>query len=324
MKAVICIRYGPPEVLRLAEVEKPIPQDREVLIKVHATTVTMGDCELRRFDFPAWVRPLARLGFGVRGPRTKVLGQELAGVIESVGKEVERFREGDEVFAATDFRLGAYAEYSCLPENGAIAVRPSNMSYEEAAAVPVGGLTALHFLRKARIQEGQEVLINGAGGTVGTFAVQLAKSMGASVVAVDSGEKLDLLRSLGADGVIDHTRKDFTRSGKAYDVIFDVVGKSPFPESLRSLKEGGYYLQANPGLSHLARGRLVPSGGGRKVVTSGGENRPEELEALRDLIEAGQVRTIIDRRFALEEIVEAHRYVESGRKQGNVIITVVP
>lgn len=324
MRAIICMRYGPPEVLQPAEVEDPVPKDNEVLIRVHATTVTMGDCELRRFDFPAWMRPLARIGFGVRGPRRQILGQELSGTVVSAGKNVSRFREGDEVFAATGFRLGAYAEYACLPGNGAIANKPSNMSFEEAAAVPVGGLTALHFLKKAHIQEGQEVLINGAGGTIGTFAVQIAKSLGASVVAVDRGEKLDMLRSLGADGVIDHTSKDFTRSGKSYDVIFDVVGKSPFPGSLSSLKENGYYLQANPGLSHLTRGRLTSLKGGRKVVTSAGEDRPEDLEALRDLIEAGQVRSVIDRRYPLEQMVEAHRYVESGRKQGNVVITVMP
>jgi NADPH:quinone reductase-like Zn-dependent oxidoreductase len=322
MRAIVCTRYGPPEVLRLAEVEKPVPRDNEVLIRVRAATAMMGDCEMRGFDFPLWMRPLARIGFGIRGPRKKILGQELSGDIESVGKDVRRFREGDAVFAATGFRLGAYAEYACLPGKGAIALKPSNMSYQEAAAVPVGGLTALHYLREARIRPGQRVLINGAGGTIGTFAVQLARSFGAEVVAVDSAKKLDMLRSLGAEKVIDYAKEDFAKSDETYDVIFDVVGKSRFSDSMSSLKENGCYLLANPGLSQMVRGRLTSRRGGKKVVTRAGEQTAGNLDVLRGLIEAGKVRSVIDRTYPLERTAEAHRYVEEGHKLGNVVITI--
>ena len=238
MRAMVCIRYGPPEVLRLKEVERPTPKDDEVLVRVDATTVTAGDCEIRKFKMPALLWLPARVGFGFRGPRKKILGQELAGEIESVGEDVKLFKKGDQVFALTGFRLGAYAEYDCLPEKGLIATKPANITYEEAATVPLGGLHASHFLRRARIKSGQRVLINGAGGSIGTLAVQLAKSFGAEVTAVDSAGKLEMLRSIGADRVVDYSKEDFTRSGESYDVIFDVVGKSSFSGSMRSLKEG--------------------------------------------------------------------------------------
>src|SRR5216684_8971161 len=237
MKAIICTKYGPPDVLQLKEVEKPTPKSNEVLVRVHAATVTKGDCELRSLKLPLLWKLLVRIGFGFRAPRRKILGQELAGEIESVGNAVTLFKKGDHVFANTGLRLGAYAEYDCLPEKGLIATKPANMTYEEAAAVPVGGLHSLHFLRKANIQSGQKVLINGAAGSIGTVAVQLAKYYGAEVTGVDSTEKLGVLRYLNADQVIDYTKEDFTRSGEKYDVIFDTIGKSPYSRSIKSLNE---------------------------------------------------------------------------------------
>jgi len=320
MRAVVCRRYGPPEVLQLEEVEAPVPKDDEVLVRVRATTVTAGDCEIRKFKMPVLLWLPARIGFGFRGPRNKILGQELAGEIESVGKDVKLFKKGDQVLALTGFRLGAYAEYDCLPEKGLITTKPANMTYEEAATVPLGGLHASHFLRKAHIQSGQRVLINGAGGSIGILAVQLAKTFGAEVTAVDSAGKLDMLRSIGADRVIDYSREDFTRGGESYDVIFDVVGKSSFSGSLRSLKERGFYLLGNPGLSQLAR-RYWTSTGSKKVI-SGMKYVVDDLVFLKGLIEAGRVRTVIDRSYPLEEIAEAHGYVDTGQKAGNVVITV--
>ena len=322
MKAAVCTRYGPPEVLQLRELEKPTPKDDEVLVRVHAATVTAGDCELRSLKLPLSWQLIARIGFGFRGPRKKILGQELAGEIESVGKAVRLFKKGDQVFAFTGLRLGAWAEYNCLPENGWMAIKPANMTYEEAAAVPAGGLHALHCLRKGNIESGQKVLIYGAGGTVGTVAVQLAKSFGAEVTGVDSTRKLDMLRSIGADKVIDYSKEDFTKSGETYDVIFDVVGKSSFSGCMRSLKEKGFYLLGNPGLSQLVRRPLTSMRSSKKVMGGTVSYRSEDLIFLKELIEAGKLRSAIDRRYPLEEIAEAHRYVDTGQKKGNVVITV--
>ena len=255
MRAIVWTRYGPPDVLQLQEVDKPTPKDNEVLIRIHATTVSAGDCETRSLEFPLLLGIGMRMYVGIRKPtRIRVIGQELAGEIESVGKDVRLFKTGDQVCAALGFGMGAYAEYRCLPESptemeGVLAFKPANVTYEEAAVVPVGGLNALHFLRLAHIQPGQSVLINGAGGSIGTVAVQLAKHYGAEVSAVDSTGKLDMLRSIGADHVFDYTQEDFTRSGQIYDVIFDVVGKASFSGCLRSLKRGGVYLIAYPRIS---------------------------------------------------------------------------
>jgi len=329
VKAIVWTAYGPPDVLQLQEVTKPIPKDNEVLIRVHATTVTAGDCELRNLEFPV-MSFLMRLYIGlIRPTRIIILGQELAGEIEAVGKAVTRFQEGDQVFGATGFHMGAYAEYICLPAEpkeggmaGMLAGKPASMTYDEAAAIPVGGLEALHFLRAANIQRGEHVLINGSGGSIGTAAIQLAKHFGAEVTGVDSMKKLDMLRSAGADHVIDYTQEDFTKNGQTYDVIFDVVGKSSFSRCEKSLKEEGRYLTANPGWSQMMRGQRASKKRGKRVVSGTASRRGEDLAFLKELIEAGRLRTVIDRRYPLEQVAEAHRYVETGQKAGNVVITV--
>jgi NADPH:quinone reductase-like Zn-dependent oxidoreductase len=327
MKAIVWTEYGPPDVLRLREVEKPAPKDNEVLIRIYATTVTAGDCEQRSLKLPFWhALPMrAYVGFN-RPTRITILGMELAGEIESVGKEVTRFEKGDQVFAATGFiGMGACAEYICLPEEpdeGALAIKPSNMTYEEAASVPVGGHEALCFLRQGNIQSGQKVLINGAGGTIGPFAIQLAKYFEAEVTGVDSTAKLDMLRSIGADQVVDYTQEDFTKNGETYDFILDVVGKSSFSESIRSLKQNGSYLIAEPGLSQVVRGRWTSMTSSKKVIFGAARPKTEDLVFLKELIEAGKVKSVIDRRYPLEQTAEAHRYVEKGHKKGNVVITV--
>jgi NADPH:quinone reductase-like Zn-dependent oxidoreductase len=326
MRAVVWTGYGPPEVLQLQEVEKPTPKDDEVLIRIHATTVTAGDCEMRRLELRLMLGPLVRVINGLRKPaRITILGQELAGEVESVGGAVRQFKVGDQVFGQTGFGMGAYAEYVCLSEGsgeGALALKPTNMTYEEAACVPTGGLEALHFLSRGDVQRGEKLLINGAGGSIGTVAVQLAKHLGAEVTAVDSTAKLDMLRSIGADRVIDYIREDFTKSGERYDVIFDVVGKSSFSGSIRSLKENGRYLLANPRVSAMIRGRWTSMTSSKRVITETSSPKSEDLVQLKELIEAGRIRSVIDRRYPLEQTAEAHRYVEAGGKKGNVVITV--
>jgi NADPH:quinone reductase-like Zn-dependent oxidoreductase len=325
VKAVVCTRYGPPEVLQLKEVETPKPGDNEVLVKIHATTVNAGDCEIRAFKIPLWIWLPMRLFLGLRKPRRPILGQELAGEIEAVGTDVKSFEQGDKVIASTGIRMGAYAEYICMaeePEDGLLAVKPANMTYEEAAAVPTWGLNALHFLKKANIQPGQNVLINGACGSIGTYAVQLAKHFGAEVTGVDSSEKLDVLRSIGADKVIDYTREDFTKNGQSYDVIFDVVGKSSFSRSIRSLKKEGFYLCANPRFSHMVRGLWTSTISSKRVVSGTARLDSEDLMFLKELIEEGKLKSVIDRSYSLNKIPDAHRYVETGHKKGHVVITV--
>ena len=326
MKAIVWTKYGPPDGLELREVEKPAPKDNEVLVRVHASTVTAGDIQLRGLKLPILLWLPARLFLGLMRPtRIKVLGQELAGQIVEVGKDVTRFGKGDQIFAWAGFRLGAYAEYICLREKGVLAIKPSNITYEEAATLPVGGLEAVHLMRRGNIQAGQNVLVYGAGGSIGTFAIQLAKYFGADVTGVDSTEKLDMLRSIGADHVIDYRREDFTKSGKTYDVIFDVIGKSSFSRSVKALTQNGRYLLGNPRLSHMVRGRWTPWRTGKKVIfgaARAASEIAEDLNFLKELLEAGKIRPVIDRCYPLEQTAEAHRYVETGRKKGNVIITL--
>ena len=329
MKAIVWTKYGPPDVLQLKEVEKPTAKDNEVLIRIDATTVTAGDCELRSLKLPIILSFPLRIWIGFLKPKDNTIpGTELAGEIEAVGRDVERFKVGDQVFGAAGTAFGANAEYICLPEvpgemdgAGGVAIKPANMTYEEAATVPFGGRDALHFIRKGNIQSGQKILINGAGGSIGTFAIQLAKHYGAEVTAVDSTWKLDMLRSIGADHVIDYTQEDFTESGEIYDVIFDVVGKLSLSRSGKSLKQDGTYLLANPG-SQMVQALWTKMTSSKKLIMQVASGTVADLVFLGELIEAGKIETVIDRRYPLEQIVEAHRYVETGQKKGNVVITV--
>lgn len=317
MKAVVYEQYGPPEVLQLKQVAKPTPKPNEVLIKIHATTATTGDWHLRKAD-PF----IARFFSGLLKPKNPILGHELAGVIEAVGGDVKNYQVGDAVFASTNLNSGSYAEYMCLPEDGAMALKPANMSFEEAAAIPVGALTALHFLREAGIKAGQQVLIYGGSGSVGSFAVQLAKYFGATVMAVCSTANVELVKTLGSDEVVDYKKTDITQSSHQFDIVLDAVGFLPFANCKRILKPKGVYASVAWGFTLTMNMLGSKIFGGQKVIIGLSENNTEDVVFLKGLAEARALKSIIDRRYSLDQLPEAHSYVETGRKKGSVIIQV--
>lgn len=301
MKAIICTKYGPPNVLQLQSIEKPIPKKNEVLVKIHATSVTTGDCRMRNFTSPLLFWIPMRLVLGLRKPRKPILGVELAGEIEEIGTDVTQFKKGDSIFALTGLHAGAYAEYTCIHESGLITFKPNNLTYEEASTIPFGGTSALHFLRKGNIKKGQKVLIYGASGSVGTAAVQLAKYFGATVTAVCSNSNFELVQSLGADKVIDYTKEDFTKRRERYDIIFDAVGKYKKSLCTNTLMPNGKYVSVNGMMAKVSK---------------------EDMILLKELTETEHLKPVIDRTYGLEEIAEAHIYVEKGHKKGNVSITL--
>jgi NADPH:quinone reductase-like Zn-dependent oxidoreductase len=320
MKAIVYKKYGSPNVLESLEVEKPTPEPNEVLIKVFATTVTTADCMMRRGD-----TLLSRILLGLIKPMKKyqILGTEFSGKIEATGSKVKKFKPGDEVYAFRGFGTGCYAQYKCMNENGSLAIKPVNMTFEEAASVVDGATTALFFLKeKANIQKGQKVLINGASGSIGTFAVQLAKYLGAEVTAVCSTKNIELVKSLGADKVVDYIKEDFAQTGDTYDIIFDTVGKSSFAHCRKALNTNGKYIATVMTFKIILQSFLTKSGNKKKVIFAMSLNKTEALNFIRPLIEDGKLRTIIDKKYQLEELREAHAYVEEGHKKGNVVITV--
>jgi NADPH:quinone reductase-like Zn-dependent oxidoreductase len=330
MKAIVYTEYGPPQVLQLKEVEKPAPKENEVLVKVHATPVSYGDLMARNFKnlsasefhMPLPLLIPTRMSFGFNHPKINILGSEFAGVVAATGNEVKRFKPGDAVMGYLGQRMGAYAEFTCIPENGSLVSKPVNMSFAEAAAVPYGAIMASSLLRKANIQPGHKVLVNGASGGIGSAAVQLARSYGAEVTGVCATPRLDYVKSLGADRVLDYTQEDFTQTGETYDLIFDVLGKSSYAKVRKSLHAHGIYLLASFKMNSVYQMLWTKIAGSQKVICSLASEKVEDLVSVKDLIEAGQYRTIIDRCFPLEQAAEAHRYAESGLKKGQVIITM--
>ncbi len=330
MKAIVYAKYGSPDVLQLKEIEKPAPKGNEVLVRVYATTVNYGDITARdfgnvtpgKFNMPFLFWLGARVFFGLRKPRIRILGSEFAGEVESVGNDVKLFSRGDPVFGYCGMSMGAYAEYTCLPEGGVLAIKPDNMTCEEAAAIPFGGNTALYFLRKGNIQHGQKVLIYGASGAIGTAAIQLAKYFGAEVTGVCRPTTQAMVKSLGAAKVIDYKTTDFTKNGEIYDVIFDTVGKSSFSGSIQSLKENGFYVLAAAGVSAMIRGAWTSMTRRKKVVSGVMSETAEDLVLFKALIEEGTVKAVIDKTYPLKDIAEAHAYVEKGHKKGNVVIVI--
>lgn len=328
MKAIIWTKYGSPDGLQLREVETPTPKDNEVLIKIHAAVVSRADTEIRRLKLPFVFALPIRLYLGLFRPsRIKILGSEFAGEVVAAGKDVSQYQIGDHVYGYTGLGMGTYAEYMCLSEKpsgllGVMSKRPTNITYEEAAAVPFGGLEALHSLGRTQIQRGQKVLIVGAGGSIGTYSVQLAKHYGAEVTGVDSSGKLEMLRSIGADHVIDYTREDYTKNGQKYDVIMDTIGGSPFAGSVRSLNENGTYLNVSPQWHHRLQMGWYKGRTNKKLLSYEGEYTTRNLLRLKELIEAGAIKPVIDRTYPLEQIAEAHRYVETDQKKGNVVVRI--
>jgi len=330
MKAIVYSEYGAPEVLRLKDVEKPEPGDNEILVRVRATSVTVGDLWARNFKaisprefsmpFPLWLP--SRMFFGITKPRINILGSEFAGEVESVGRDVKRFKKGDAVFGYRGQSMGANAEYLCMPEDGMVTLKPVNMTYEEVATVPYGALTALSLLRKVNVQAGQKVLVIGASGKIGSAAVQLAEYFGADVTGVCSTAGMDFVKSLGANKVIDYTKEDFTQNGETYDLIFDVMRKSSFSKCRNSLKPNGIYLLASFKMKQLFEMLWMSMSGGKRVVCALSSENVKDLDFIKELIEAGKIKSVIDKRYPLEQIAEAHRYAETGRKRGNVVITI--
>ena len=326
MKAVIWTKYGSPDGLELQEIKKPIPKADEILVAVHATTVTAGDCEIRRLKLPLGLSFPLRLYAGFSRPkRIAILGQEFSGEVSEIGENVKSFKMGDQIFGTTGFGFGAYAEFICLPGNpgdadGVLAAKPQNLSYKEAAAVPTAGLEALHYMRKAGVQPGKKVLIIGGGGSIGTFSIQLAKHFGAEVTGVDSTEKFDLMRSLGAGHVIDYKTENYIKSSETYDLIIDLVGKHSILKRLKLLTKNGKYFLAFAKPYHILLGILTSLTSSKKLKIESANQTREDLLSLKKLIEEGNLKPVIDRCFPLEEVPEAHRYVESGRKKGNVCI----
>ena len=323
MRAITYSRYGPPDVLQLTEVSRPIPKDDEVLVRVRAAEATKSDCEMRSFTYSVkWFWLPLRIALGVRKPRRQILGGYFSGEIESLGKDVSTFSVGDHVFGTAGLRLGAYGEYVALPARYTIVAKPNNMSFAEAAAVPLGGLNALHFMRRAKIRAGERVLINGAGGSIGAHAVQIAKSMGAEITAVDSTIKERLLRRLGADRFVDYTKEDFADSGQTYDVVFDMVPGSSYAACLKALSPNGRYLSGNPRLSVMLRAPLTTRFTSKTATcTFAGETR-EKLLALKEMIESGTIGSIVDRVFPMEQAADAHRLVETEQRLGAVVIAI--
>ncbi|MEM9921946.1 MAG: NAD(P)-dependent alcohol dehydrogenase [Bacteroidota bacterium] len=315
MKAIVCTKYGTPEVLQLRAVEKPKPKEDEVLIEVHATSATSGDARIRRAD-PSFIR----LIFGFTRPRNSILGVVVAGKIVAVGAKVTKFKVGDEVYGSKDMSFGAYATYTCMPQDGALALKPEQMSYEEAAAIPFGATAALHFLRRASIQVRQKVLIYGASGAIGTAAIQIAKSMGADVTAVCSSRNIQLVKRLGADRVIDYTKETVFRSSDKYDVVFETVGKSTLSQNLKSVKSSGILLLASADIPQTIRALWLSMIGRKKINTDLVNVSAEDLRYLNTLVETGQLQAVIDKRYPLDQMAEAHRYVDTGRKRGNVVV----
>ena len=327
MKAVLHTRYGPADLLQVTEVATPVPKDNEVLIAVRATTVSTGDCNIRNFTFVTKsMRPIAKLMFGIGKPwKARVLGTELAGEVEDTGKDVKRFKRGDRVVASTGMAGGGHAQYACLPETGALAIKSDSLSWDEAVAIPFGANTALYFLRDlGKIRAGQEVLIIGASGSIGSAAVQLARHFGATVTGVCSGTNVEMVKSLGADTVIDYTKDDFTRSAHPYDLIFDIVGATTFDRCQNSLKPQGIFLQNIMGLTDMVRILWTSIGGGKKLKGGVAMDSPERMQVIAELAAARKLKPVIDRRYPLERIAEAFTYVERGHKKGNVVITVGP
>jgi len=330
MKAIVYTEYGLPDVLQLKEVAKPAQKDNEILIKIHAASVTYGDLLARNFkavtsktfNMPGIFLFPARMVFGFSKPKINILGAELAGEVEAVGKDVTRFKKGDQVFGYPGQGMGAYAEYLCMPENGPITIKPNNMTFEEAAVIPYGAIMALNLLRKANMQPGQKVLINGASGGIGSAAVQIAKHFGAEVTGVCGTPRLAFVKSLGADHVIDYTKEDFTKNGKTYDVIFDILGKSSFSQSKKSLTPNGIQLFASFKTPQLVQMLWTSKFSRQKVICAMAPGSLEDLLAVKELIEAGKIKSIIDKQFPLEQVAAAHAYVEKGLAQGKVVITV--